>query len=191
MTLGLLSVLVLSKRGFPGGASAKEPACQYRRRKRHGLDPCVGKIPWRRAWQSTPVFLPGKVHGQWSLVGYKSMGVAKSWTWLSNFHYYATKKQTNTRNKENTFNLIVHYLEKYSSLAHRGWHAHLHLWKFTTWMFICRGLTVLILKLFSWQAGSFPPGLMSLWHGLVKELKAALGGGELLRRACGFLSKPV
>jgi len=29
-----------------------------------------GKIPWRRAWQSTPVFLPGKSHGQRSLVGY-------------------------------------------------------------------------------------------------------------------------
>ena len=32
-----------------------------------------GKIPWRRKWQSTPVFLPGESHGQRSLVGYKSM----------------------------------------------------------------------------------------------------------------------
>ena len=38
--------------------SGKEPACQCRRRKRGGLDPWVGKIPGRRAWQSTPVFLP-------------------------------------------------------------------------------------------------------------------------------------
>ena len=37
-----------------------------------GFDPCVGKIPWRRAWQPTPVFLPGESHGQRSLVG--SMG---------------------------------------------------------------------------------------------------------------------
>ena len=37
--------------GFPGGTSGKEPACQCRRRKRCGLDPWVGKIPWRRAWQ--------------------------------------------------------------------------------------------------------------------------------------------
>ena len=38
--------------------------------KRHGFNPWVRKIPWRRAWQSTPVFLPGESHGQWSLAGY-------------------------------------------------------------------------------------------------------------------------
>ena len=46
--------------GFPGGASGKELACQYRRYKRLGLDPWVRKIPWRRAWQPTPGFLPGE-----------------------------------------------------------------------------------------------------------------------------------
>jgi len=30
----------------------------------------VGKIPWKRAWQPIPVFLPGESHGQKSLVGY-------------------------------------------------------------------------------------------------------------------------
>ena len=35
-----------------------------------GFDPWLGKIPWRRKWQSTPVFLPGKFHGWRSLVGY-------------------------------------------------------------------------------------------------------------------------
>ena len=43
----------------------------------------VGKIPWRRKWQPTPVFLPGKSHGQRSLVGYMVHGVAKSQTGLS------------------------------------------------------------------------------------------------------------
>ena len=38
--------------------------------KRRSFDPWVGKIPWRRAWQPTPVFLPGEFHGQRSLVGY-------------------------------------------------------------------------------------------------------------------------
>ena len=38
--------------GFPSGASGKEPACQYRRHKRHGFDPWVMKIPWRRASQN-------------------------------------------------------------------------------------------------------------------------------------------
>ena len=37
---------------------------------RPGFDPWVRKIPWRRKWQSTPVLLPGKSHGQRSLVGY-------------------------------------------------------------------------------------------------------------------------
>ena len=40
--------------------------------KRSGFDPWVRKIPWRQAWQSTPVFLPGDSHEQRSLVGYSS-----------------------------------------------------------------------------------------------------------------------
>ena len=57
---------------FPGGASGKEPACQCERHKMHEFefDPRVGKIPWKRAWKPTPVFLPGESHGQRSLVGY-------------------------------------------------------------------------------------------------------------------------
>ena len=36
--------------------------------RRPGFDPWVRKIPWRRKWQPTPVFLPGESHGQRSLV---------------------------------------------------------------------------------------------------------------------------
>ena len=54
-------------KGFPGGASGKEPACQFQRHKRHGFHPWVWKIPRRRAWQPTPVFLPGEPQGQRSL----------------------------------------------------------------------------------------------------------------------------
>ena len=43
-----------------------------------GFDPWVGKIPWRRAWQLTPVFLPGESHGQRSLAGYSSRGHKES-----------------------------------------------------------------------------------------------------------------
>ena len=42
----------------------------YRKCKRHKFDLWVRKIPWRRAWQPTPVFLPGEPHGQRSLEGY-------------------------------------------------------------------------------------------------------------------------
>ena len=55
---------VKSHVGFPGGANGKESICQCRRRKRHGFDPWVGKIPWSKKWQPTPVFLLGKFHGQ-------------------------------------------------------------------------------------------------------------------------------
>ena len=61
-------------RGFPGGTSGKEPACQRRRRKRWGFNPWVGKIPWRRAWQSIAVFLLGESLGQRSLEGYSPQG---------------------------------------------------------------------------------------------------------------------
>jgi len=44
----------------------------------------VVKIPWRRKWLSNPVFSPGEIHGQRSLVGYAVHEVAKSWTGLSN-----------------------------------------------------------------------------------------------------------
>ena len=51
--------------GLPGGAAVKEPTRQSRKRKRRKFDPWVRKIPWRRAWQSTPTFLPGESHGAW------------------------------------------------------------------------------------------------------------------------------
>ena len=53
--------------GFTGSASGKESTCQCRRPRRCQLDPWVRKIPWRRKWQPTPVFLPGESHGQRSL----------------------------------------------------------------------------------------------------------------------------
>ena len=52
---------------LPRWLSGKDTACQCRK---CGFDPWVRKIPWRRKWQPTPVFLPGKSHGQRSLVGY-------------------------------------------------------------------------------------------------------------------------
>ena len=53
--------------GFPDGAVDKESTYQCRRHKRHRFDPRIKKIPWRRKWQSTAVFLPGTSHGQRSL----------------------------------------------------------------------------------------------------------------------------
>ena len=43
-----------------------------------GFSPWVGRIPWRRTWQLTPLFLPGESHGQKSLGGYSPWGGEES-----------------------------------------------------------------------------------------------------------------
>jgi len=73
-------VTSLVSRDFPGSSAGKESACG-----RPGFDPWVGKIPRRRKWLSTPVFLPRKSHGQRSLAGYGPWSHKESDTteWLS------------------------------------------------------------------------------------------------------------
>ena len=58
--------------GFPGGISGKEAS--RRKHKRCGFDPWVRKVPWRRAWQPTPVFIPRESLGQRSVAGYSLQG---------------------------------------------------------------------------------------------------------------------
>ena len=67
----VLGVGQFHRLGLPRWLSGKESTCQYRRCQ---FNPWVGKIPWRRKWQLTPVFLPGKSHGQRSLLDH---GVTK------------------------------------------------------------------------------------------------------------------
>ena len=69
---------VLSSYGIPSWLSGKESTCQCSRNRRHGFDPWVGKILWRRKWQPTPIFLPGKFHQQRSLVDYSLVGPQES-----------------------------------------------------------------------------------------------------------------
>ena len=57
--------------GFPAGSDGKESTCSV---GDLGSIPGSGKIPWRRARQPTPVFLPGESHGQRSLKGYSPWG---------------------------------------------------------------------------------------------------------------------
>ena len=56
--------------GFPGGSDSKASE----QRGGPGFDPWVGKIPWKRKWQPTPVLLSGKSHGRRSLAGYSPWG---------------------------------------------------------------------------------------------------------------------
>ena len=65
--------------GFPGGSECRRP----------GFDPWVGKIPWRRKWQPTPVLLPEESHGGRSLVGYSPWGCKESdTTERLHFHFH-------------------------------------------------------------------------------------------------------
>ena len=64
--------------------SGKESACQCRRCR---FDPWIGRIPWRKKWQPTPVFLPGKSQGQRRLAGYSPWGLKRV------RHNWATKQQ--------------------------------------------------------------------------------------------------
>ena len=69
--------VTLCKKYFPVGSEVKSVCLQC---GRPGFDPWVGKIPWRRKWQSTSVFLPGESHGRRSLVGYSPRGRKESGT---------------------------------------------------------------------------------------------------------------
>ena len=75
--------------GLPGGISGKEPTCQCRRHKRCEFDLCVGKIPWRRAWQSTLAFSPGESCGQWRAWWATVHRVARSQTRLKRLSTHA------------------------------------------------------------------------------------------------------
>ena len=73
--------------GLPWWRSGKDSSCQYRSCRTCRFDPWVGKILWRRKWQPTPVFLPGKAHdgGAWWATVH---GVTESQTRLSEQHFH-------------------------------------------------------------------------------------------------------
>ena len=85
-TPGSQVATVLGRIGLPWWCRGLSVCLQY---ERTGFDPWIRKIPWRRKWQPTPVFLPGESHGRRSLVGC-SPRVAKSWTRLSDFTFTST-----------------------------------------------------------------------------------------------------
>ena len=65
--------------GFPGGSGEKNPSAYAGDARYVGLIPGSGRSPWSRKWQPIPIFLPGKSHGQRTLVGYiQSMGLQES-----------------------------------------------------------------------------------------------------------------
>ena len=97
--------------GLPWWPSGKEAACEC---KRCGLDPWVGRIPWRRKWQPTPVFLLGKSHAQRSLADYSP------WSW----------QELDTNEVTGTYSEVLWptwvnspWLHRESKLQKNEWHA--------------------------------------------------------------------
>ena len=122
------------------GASGKEPTCQCRRFNRPGFSPWVGKIPWKRSWQPSPIFLPGESHGQRSLVGYNPSGHRVRYDWgdlaphtlllhfcglsyLERFHLVPLI----------SFNSLSHFMNKLCS--HLSPSYSIHIFYFYSWSF--------------------------------------------------------
>ena len=83
--------------GLPWWLGSKESACQYRR---CGFNPWVKKIHWRRKWQPTPVFLPGKSHAQRSLAGHSPQGRRVGLNWVTNTDFsHLTNRETEVQRR--------------------------------------------------------------------------------------------
>ena len=105
-------------RGLPRWCCGKESTGQCRRCKRLEFDPWAGRFPRNRKWQCTPVFLPGKCHGQRSLAGYSPWG-----TW----------SETQLSTRVYIFNCFpTWWLAAFVPLLHHQ--------VFPSWLFCCRAL---------------------------------------------------
>ena len=102
-------------KGFPSGTSGEESTCQCRRHKGCRLDPWVSKIPWRKKWQPTPVFLPGEPMER-SLAGYRLWGHKESDV-TEQGH---THTRTQCINEKPLNNHDIHYSINYSYLLFWG-----------------------------------------------------------------------
>ena len=89
-----LAAIYWQDRASQVAIGGKEPTCQCRKHKRHGFDPWFGKIPWRREWQPTPVFLTGESHGQRSMANYSPQGRKESDMIEATQHAYLQDKDS-------------------------------------------------------------------------------------------------
>ena len=149
----------LSYWGLPRWFIGKETVCQCRGCRRCGFDSWFGKIPWIRKWQLTPVFLPGKFHGQRSLVGYSPWGCKESDTTEHAHHYIivqisltALEVRTlpvhpfpHTIPENHMFNFLHNLLFLEFRIVGNTW-----LVDFPDWPFSLRNTQLSFLHVFSW-----------------------------------------
>ena len=102
--------------GFPGGSGVKNPPANTGDPRDAGSVSGSGRSPWRRKWQPTPIFLPGKSQGQRSLAGYSPRG-RKQLDKSECTH-------THTRTQRINFSILQasrYYQKKYCSPARKQW----------------------------------------------------------------------
>ena len=104
-------------RGFPSGSDCKSVCLQWRRPR---FDHWVGKIPWRRKWQPTPVFLPGKSHGLRSL-RYRPRG-RKELDTTERLHFHLSLRRLTWKK---ALEMLMWYW--YHIILHWGFSAHRNL----------------------------------------------------------------
>ena len=102
--------------GLPRCFSGKEFTCQCRS---CGFNSWVGKIPWMRKRQPSPVFLPGKSHGQRNMVGYSpwSSRVRHNWAGVQKFHDKFSYFPSPRRSEVFLCYIFPHSTAQYSSLC--------------------------------------------------------------------------
>ena len=107
----------------PWGHKQSDLKCQCKRRRRCRFNPWVGKIPCSRKWQPTPVCLPGKFHGQRSLVGLQSMGsqrVEHDWAWLCvRAHTHTIHIHNDTA--QGIWDIALHWFQPWTSCVRHKW----------------------------------------------------------------------
>ena len=103
--------------GLPWWLSNKDSAYQCRR---HVFDPWIGKIPWRRKWKLTPVFLSGKSHRQRRLAGYNPWGHKESNTTerLTLLSSQLTKHQKQLHPSATTYAMYLEQFTTEKSVTH-------------------------------------------------------------------------
>ena len=84
--------------------------------RRRRFDPWVGKIPWRRKWQPTPVLLPGKSHGQRSLVGFRPWGLQESDMTVAEHTFWDLKFEGRAADKQGRFEADCSQHRRFSSI---------------------------------------------------------------------------
>ena len=102
----------------PGGTSSKELACQCRGHKRHGFDPWVREIPWRKTRQPTPVFLPRESSQTGEAGGLQFIGserVGYEWSDLAHI-----ESKGNNKNKQVELNQTKKFLHRKKSIKWKG-----------------------------------------------------------------------